>query len=82
MNKSSFEIRALVEKISQKELLDFYDAFRQVTGYCIESPLMDHEYLQENKEKIIVAVRAILSAKLSNRRINKIIEVFEESVND
>lgn len=79
MNKSDFEIRALVEHITQKELLDFYAAFKQVTGYSMESPLVTEEYLKENRAQIIVATQALLSAKLSKKGIDKIISVFEEA---
>lgn len=78
MNKSDFEIRALVKQVTQKELLDFYAAFRQVTGYDMESPLLTEEYLKENRDQITVAVRALLSAKLSKESIDKVISVFEE----
>lgn len=80
MNKSDFEIRALVQKVTQKELLDFYSAFRQVTGYDMESPLVTEEYLDENRNKIIVAIRALLSAKLPKEGIDKVILVFKETI--
>lgn len=80
MYKSDFEIRALVEQVTQKELLDFYAVFRQVTGYNMESPLVTEEYLKENRDQIIVAMRALLSAKLSKEGIDKVISVFEETI--
>lgn len=80
MNKRDFEIRALIEKITQKELLDFYAAFRQVTGYDMESPLVTEEYLKENGDQIIVAVQALLYAKLSEEGIERVISVFEEAI--
>lgn len=80
MYKSDFEIRALVEQVTQKELLDFYAVFRQVTGYNLESPLVTEEYLKENRDQIIVAMRALLSAKLSKEGIDKVISVFEETI--
>lgn len=79
MNKSDFEIRALVQQVSQKELLDFYAAFKQVTGYSMESPLVTEEYLKENRDQIAVATQALLTAKLSKEGIDKIISVFEEA---
>lgn len=80
MNKRDFEIRALIEKVTQKELLDFYAAFRQVTGYDMESPLVTEEYLRENGDQIIVAVQALLFAKLPMEGIEKVISVFEETI--
>ena len=80
MIKSDFEIRALVQQVTQKELLDFYAAFRQVTGYNMESPLVTEEYLKENKNQIAVAAQALLTAKLSKEGIDKVISVFEETI--
>lgn len=80
MNKSDFEIRAIVAQVSQKELLDFYTAFRSVTGSSIESPLIDDKYLKENGASTAVAIRALLSAKLPNDSINKIVGLFEEYI--
>lgn len=78
MNKNDFEIRALVKQVTQKELLDFYAAFKQVTGYSIESPLVTEKYLKENGNQISVAIQALLSAKLSKEGIDKVISVFED----
>ena len=80
MNKNDFEIRALVEQVTQKELLDFYAAFNQATGYSMESPLITEKYLEENRNQIIVTMQALLSAKLSKEGIDKVISVFEETI--
>ena len=45
----------------------------------MESPLVTEEYLRENRDQIIVATQALLSAKLSKKGIDKIISVFEEA---
>lgn len=78
MNKADFEIRAIVNHISQKELLDFYNAFRQVTGCSMESPLIDDNYLKENGPQTAVAIRALLSAKLPMDSIERVVGIFEE----
>ena len=38
MNRSEIEIQAIVNGVSQKELLDFFDTFEQITGYVIDRP--------------------------------------------
>ena len=46
----------------------------------MESPLVTEEYLKENRNQIIVATQALLSAKLSKEGIDKLISVFEETI--
>lgn len=78
MDRGEMEIRALVNHISQKELLDFYSAFEQVTGYPIESPLINEKYLYEEKNGLYIAIGALLVQKFSQDRIDAIISVFQE----
>ena len=78
MDKSEMEIRALVNNISQKELLDFYSAFEQVTGYSLESPFINQEYLYEEKDRLYIAIRALLVQKMSQDRIDATIAVFQD----
>ena len=78
MDRSELEIRALVNQISQKELLDFYSAFESVTGYSIESPIINAKYLYENKDSIYIATRALLGPKMAPDRIDATIHFFEE----
>lgn len=78
MDKGEMEIRALVNHISQKELLDFYSAFEQVTGYSLESPFINQKYLYEEKEGLYIAIRALLVQKMSQDRIDAIIAVFRD----
>ncbi len=78
MDRGEMEIRALVNNISQKELLDFYSAFEQVTGYPLESPLINEKFLYEEKNGLYIAIGALLVQKLSQDRINAIISVFQD----
>lgn len=78
MDKSEMEIRALVNNISQKELLDFYSAFEQVTGYSLESPFINQEYLYKEKDRLYIAIRALLVQKMSQDRIDATIAVFQD----
>lgn len=78
MDKSDLEIRALVNNISQKELLDFYSAFEQVTGHPLDSPLIDEKYLAKEKDGLYIAIRALLVQKMSQDRIDETIAIFQE----
>lgn len=78
MDKGEMEIRAIVNHISQKELLDFYSAFEQVTGYPLDSPFINEKYLYEEKDGLYIAIRALLVQKMSQDRIDATIAVFEE----
>ena len=78
MDKGEMEIRALVNNISQKELLDFYSAFEQVTGYSLESPFINEQFLYKEKDGLYIAIGALLVQKLSQDRINAIIGVFQD----
>lgn len=78
MDKGEIEIRALVNNISQKELLDFYSAFEQVAGYPFESPLVNEEFLYKEKDGLYIAIRALLVPKMAQKRIDATIAMFEE----
>ncbi len=77
MNKSEFEIRAIVAGATQKEMLDFESAFKQVAGSPLESPLIDDAYLKEFGKQTAIACKALMVPKLSMDGINRIIDVFE-----
>ena len=77
MNKSDFEIKAIVAGASQKEMLDFESVFKQAAGCSLESPLVDDKFLKEQGMSIAVACRALLTPKLPMDGINRIVEVFE-----
>lgn len=78
MNRADFEIKCIVAGISQKELLDFLTAFRQVTGYTLDSPFVDSKFLKEQGMSTLVACKALMVAKLSMESIDRIAAVFEE----
>lgn len=78
MNRAGLEIQAIVNGVSQRELLDFLDAFEQVTGYMLESPFVNQEYLEKKGHDIVVAVRALLSPKLSKKELDRVIDIFED----
>ncbi len=77
MNKSDFEIKAIVAGASQKEMLDFECVFREVTGNSLESPEVNEDYLKSQGMATAIACRALLDKKLAKDGIDKIIGVFE-----
>lgn len=77
MNKSEFEIKAIVAGASQKEMLDFECVFREVTGMSLESPMINDDYLKSQGASTAVACRALLDKKLDPAGIDKIVTVFE-----
>lgn len=78
MNKADFEIKAIVAGATQKEMLDFESAFKQISGYPLESPFIDDKFLKEKGMSTLIAAKAIMVAKLSMDSINKIADVFEQ----
>lgn len=81
MNRSEIEIQAIVNGITQKELLDFFDMFEQVTGYVIDSPFIDKKYLEDNGRNTSIVIRSLLSQKLPKKSVDKLIEIFEDVAN-
>lgn len=77
MNKGDFEIKAIVAGASQKEMLDFESVFKDVSGFSLESPMVDSTFLHEQGMSTAVACRALLVPKLPMDGINRICEVFE-----
>lgn len=77
MNKSEFEIKAIVAGASQKEMLDFESVFRQVTGMSLESPMINDEFMKKEGIATAIACRALLDKKLSSDGIDRIIDVFQ-----
>ena len=77
MNKADFEIRALCAGCNQKDILDFENAFKNVTGYPMDSVLIDSAFLKENGSSTSCACKALMVAKNSMENINRIAEVFE-----
>lgn len=81
MNRSEIEIQAIVKGVNQKELLDFFDTFEQITGYVIDSPFIDQKYLDENGTSTSIVLRSLLSQKLPKESVDKLIDIFETVAN-
>lgn len=81
MNRSEIEIQAIVNGVNQKELLDFFDTFEQITGYVIDSPFIDQKYLDENGKSTSIVLRSLLSQKLPKESVDKLIDIFESVAN-
>lgn len=44
----------------------------------LESPFVNQEYLEKKGHDIVVAVRALLSPKLSKKELDRVIDIFED----
>lgn len=75
--KKLMEKRAAEKGVEGKPLLDFFDTFRQINGFELDDPRVDVQYLKENTARITIAVRALLSAKLSIEILDYLMDVFE-----
>ena len=81
MNRSEIEIQAIVNGVSQKELLDFFDTFEQITGYVIDSPFIDQKFFEENGISTSNVLRSLLSQKMPKKSVDKLIDIFESVAN-
>ena len=81
MNRSEIEIQAIVNGVNQKELLDFFDTFEQITGYVIDSPFIDQKFFEENGKSTSIVLRSLLSQKLPKKSVDKVIDIFESVAN-
>lgn len=81
--KPNLSYKKLMEKrcgekgIEGKALLDFFDAFRQINGFELDDPKVDVQYLKENTERVTIAVRALLSAKMPIVILDYLMDVFQ-----
>lgn len=62
--------------LDQKEVLDFFDAFRSLTGQDMDDLSVDRAYLKEKKGNVTIGAEAFLAAKLSLDKINRLVDVF------
>ena len=75
--KALLEERASQKGIVDKQILDFYAAFHQFTGFTFEDERVDAKFLQENGPGIRIGVSALLSAKMSSDQAENMMNVFE-----
>lgn len=75
--KKLMEKRAAEKGIEGKVLLDFFDAFRQINAFELDDPKVDVQYLKENTERVTIAVRALLSAKMPIVILDHLMDVFQ-----
>ena len=66
--------------LSQREILDFYDVFRTITGMDMDDLQVDEAYMKEKKDSIIVGAEAMLTAKMSLESVNKLVHIFDNMV--
>lgn len=71
--RSAFEKQAQTQGLSNRDILNFYDAFYMTTGIHIDDKRVTKAFLEENLEQVEVGVKAFLSAKETRYNIEKII---------
>ncbi len=64
--------------LSQKDVLDFFDAFRSLTGKDMGDISVDRAFLREKKDSVVIGANAFLSAKHSRFEIKKLTDVFSD----
>ncbi len=74
--KQRMETQAAAEGISNKQLLDFFEAFQVISGVSIDDPQVDRKFLEEKGEDIIIGVRALLSIKMTTEQTNQLMDIF------
>ena len=68
--------RSTAEGLSQKDVLDFLDAFRMITGKDMGDLVVDRNFILQNKESVKIGAEAFLAAKLELSHINGLVKVF------
>lgn len=70
--------RALAAGLSQKEILDFFSAFRSVTQVDIGHNAVNKEFLLSKKESVMIGAEAFLASSMSLDKINQLVAIFEQ----
>ncbi|MBR1740347.1 MAG: response regulator [Lachnospiraceae bacterium] len=70
--------RATAEGLCHKDVLDFLDTFRTITGKDMGDLSVDRKFILERKESVKIGAEAFLAAKLEFDHINRLVEVFSK----
>lgn len=68
--------KSLAADLTQKDVLDFMDTFRAITGKDMGDLAVDRRFLMEHKASVLIGAEAFLAAKLELSHINRLVEVF------
>ena len=68
--------RALAAGLSQKEILDFFSAFRSVTQMDLGHNAVNKEFLLKQKESVMIGAEAFLASSMSLDKINQLVTIF------
>ena len=63
--------------LSQKDVLDFLDAFRSITGKDMGDFSVDRKFILDKREQVKIGAEAFLASKLELQNINRLVEVFD-----
>lgn len=69
---------AMAAGFSQKEVLDFFDSFRSVTGTDMGDASVNKAYLRKVKDSVGIGAVAFLAAKIPLDRINGMVDILSE----
>lgn len=67
---------ALAEGVEQKDVLDFFSAFRSVTEVDMGDNIVDKAYLAQQKSAVAIGAEAFLAAKMPLDTVNKLVDIF------
>lgn len=62
--------------LSQKDVLDFMDTFRTITGKDMGDLSVNRDFILEKKSSVMIGAEAFLASKLELQNINQLVEVF------
>lgn len=78
--KSLVMERATGLGFTQKEILDFFGVFRSIAGVDLGDSVVTKDFLTANKDRIIIGLEALLSAKMPFDKMTGLVSMFSELV--
>lgn len=75
-HKDKMLSRALAAGLSQKEILDFFSAFRSVTQMDLGHNAVNKEFLLKQKESVMIGAEAFLASSMSLDKIKQLVTIF------
>ncbi len=69
---------SIKDGLSQKDVLDFFDAFRSLAGKDMDDLSVDHDFMVSSKASVEIGANAFLASKLSLDKINRLMKIFKE----
>lgn len=76
--KKRMEQKAASCGIDLKQVLDFFDAFRQIAGMDLDSPDVNEQFFKDKMSSTMVGVHALLVAKMPSAQADRLVSIFEQ----